>query len=214
VSPAKRQGGGTRKSGGKAVTSSSSGKAAKRPCRAGAAREGRVGADRRSAPRRAAATPRRAAKRPRRLRPPSDRRGGARPPYQRPSGPRRWRPWSGGAARAGSRVFDVLNMNRETVGQVDLSSGLFATRPNAALIHEAVVMRRRRSVRAVPTPRGAPRSAAAGASRGSRRAPGARARGRSARRCGGGAGPCSDRRRGATGTHFPGRRRGPRSRAP
>jgi large subunit ribosomal protein L4 len=41
---------------------------------------------------------------------------------------------------AGSRVFDVLNMNSEKVGQVDLSSGLFATRPNAALIHEAVVM--------------------------------------------------------------------------
>lgn len=143
MSPAKRPGGGTRKSGGKAVTSSS-GKAAKRPASSGGRR-----AKAASAPTAAKHAPRRAAKAPasrgktaapaRTAKRPAPRReAAARAPERTETmAPAVQVPPRG---EAGSRVFDVLNMNRETVGRVDLSSGLFATRPNAALIHEAVVM--------------------------------------------------------------------------
>ena len=143
MSPAKRPGSGTRKSGGKAVTSSS-GKAAKRPASSGgrrakaaseptAAKRAPRRAEATPAPRRKTAAPAQAAKRPARRREaavPAPERAATMAPVVQVA-PR---------GEAGSRVFDVLNMNREKVGQVDLSSGLFATRPNAALIHEAVVM--------------------------------------------------------------------------
>lgn len=135
MSPAKRPGSGTRKSGGKPVTSSS-GKAAKRPASSGGRRAKAASAPTaaKRAPRRAAATPapRRKAAAPARTakRPAPKRETAAMAPVVQVA-PR---------GETGSRVFDVLNMNSEKVGQVDLSSGLFATRPNAALIHEAVVM--------------------------------------------------------------------------
>ncbi len=44
------------------------------------------------------------------------------------------------AAVSGPRVVDVLNMKKQKVGQVELSGPMFATSPNATLIHEAVVM--------------------------------------------------------------------------
>ncbi len=143
MSPAKRPGSGTRKSGGKAVTSSS-GKAVKRPASSGGRRAKAV-----SEPTAAKHAPRRAAKAPasrgktaapaRTAKRPAPRReAAARAPERTETMvPAVQVPPRGETA---SRVFDVLNMNRETVGRVDLSSGLFATRPNAALIHEAVVM--------------------------------------------------------------------------
>lgn len=135
MSPAKRPGSGTRKSGGKPVTSSS-GKAAKRPASSGGRRAKAASAPTaaKRAPRRAAAptAPRRKTTAPARTakRPAPKRETAAMAPVVQVA-PR---------GETGSRVFDVLNMNSEKVGQVDLSSGLFATRPNAALIHEAVVM--------------------------------------------------------------------------
>jgi len=144
VSPAKRPGSGTRKSGGKAVTSSSSGKAAKRPASSGGRRAKAASEPTaaKRAPRRAAATPaprRKTAASARTAKRPAPRREAAVPAPERAA---TMAPVVQVAPRgeAVSRVFDVLNMNREKVGQVDLSSGLFATRPNAALIHEAVVM--------------------------------------------------------------------------
>jgi large subunit ribosomal protein L4 len=41
---------------------------------------------------------------------------------------------------SGARVVDVLNVKRESVGRVELTGALFASEPNAALLHEAVIM--------------------------------------------------------------------------
>jgi large subunit ribosomal protein L4 len=41
---------------------------------------------------------------------------------------------------SGARVVDVLNVKREPVGRVELTGALFASEPNAALLHEAVIM--------------------------------------------------------------------------
>jgi large subunit ribosomal protein L4 len=41
---------------------------------------------------------------------------------------------------SGARVVDVLNAKRESVGRVELTGALFASAPNAALLHEAVIM--------------------------------------------------------------------------
>lgn len=50
------------------------------------------------------------------------------------------RPKAEAVVGSGSRVVDVLNMKKQKVGQVELSGRMFSTSPNAALIHEAVVM--------------------------------------------------------------------------
>jgi large subunit ribosomal protein L4 len=144
VSPAKRPGGGTRKSGGKAVTSSSSGKAAKRPASSGGRRAKAASEPTaaKRAPRRAAAAPvsrRKTAAPAQAAKRPAPRREAATPTRERAATAVPAVPTVPGG-EAGSRVFDVLNMKSEKVGRVDLSSGLFATRPNAVLIHEAVVM--------------------------------------------------------------------------
>ncbi len=41
---------------------------------------------------------------------------------------------------SGARVLDVLNVKREAVGRVELTGPLFASAPNRALLHEAVIM--------------------------------------------------------------------------
>ena len=143
MSPAKRPGSGTRKSGGKAVTPSS-GKAAKRPAASGGRRAKAASEPTaaKRAPRRAAAAPvsrRKTAAPAQAAKRPAPRREAATPARERAATAVPAVPTVPGG-EAGSRVFDVLNMKSEKVGRVDLSSGLFATRPNAALIHEAVVM--------------------------------------------------------------------------
>ncbi|MFZ5875136.1 MAG: 50S ribosomal protein L4 [Nitrospirota bacterium] len=41
---------------------------------------------------------------------------------------------------SGARVLDVLNVKRQTVGRAELTGALFASEPNPALLHEAVIM--------------------------------------------------------------------------